>query len=62
MLHEEFAERVAGRLEARVEILENGGRPGRHRGPRQGAAGGRGAGAEAASVSLEEAPPPEAQA
>ncbi len=65
MLHEEFAERVAGRLEARAEILENRGRPGwgatavRARELRVAAELAR---EEAASVSLEEAPPPEAQA
>jgi hypothetical protein len=66
MLHEEFAERVAGRLEARAEILENERR-----------LAGRGATAvrvrelrvaaemareEAVTVTVEEAPPPEAQA
>jgi hypothetical protein len=66
MLHEEFAERVAERLEARADTLENEGR-----------FAGRGATAvrvrelriaaemareEAATVTVEEAPPPEAQA
>ena len=62
MLHEEFAERVAERLEARADALEHGAR---------GAGGGvatelRNAAAmareEAATVTQEEAPPPEAQA
>ena len=63
MLHEEFAERVAGRLEARAGIPENGGRPGwgatavRARELRVAAELAR---EEAASVSLEEASPPEA--
>jgi hypothetical protein len=66
MLHEEFAERIAERLEARADTLENKGR-----------LAGRGATAvrvrelrvaaelareEAATVTVEEAPPPEAQA
>jgi hypothetical protein len=66
MLHEEFAERVAERLEARADALEH------ERWP-----AGRGATAaraaelrtaaeiareEAAAVTQEEAPPPEAQA
>ena len=65
MLHEEFAERIAGRLEARAEILENAGRP--ERGATAVRARELRVAAElarevAASVSLEEAPPPEAQA
>jgi hypothetical protein len=65
MLHEEFAERIAGRLEARAEIPENGGRP--ERGATTVRARELRVAAElarevAASVSLEEAPPPEAQA
>jgi hypothetical protein len=65
MLHEEFAERVAERLEARADTLENG----------QLAASGAAtvrarelrvaaemAREEAATVTVEEAPPPEAQA
>ncbi len=66
MLHEEFAERVAGRLEARADTVEDEER-----------LAGRGATAvrvrelrvaaeiareEAATVTVEEAPPPEAQA
>jgi hypothetical protein len=66
MLHEEFAERVAERLETRADTLENEGR-----------LAGRGATAvrvrelraaagmareEAATVTVEETPPPEAQA
>ena len=66
MLHEEFAERVAGRLEARADGVES-----------EGWLAGRGVTAvrvrelraaaemareEAATVTLEEAPPPEAQA
>jgi hypothetical protein len=65
MLHEEFAERVAERLEARADGVESEGR-----------LAGRGVTAvrvrelrvaaeiareEAATVTLEEAPPPEAQ-
>jgi hypothetical protein len=65
MLHEEFAERVAGRLEARAETLENEGRSGREATTvraRELRVAAELAREEAATVSLEEAPPPEAQA
>jgi hypothetical protein len=66
MLHEEFAERVAGRLEARANVLE-------HEGPlvEREATAARATELrtaaemtreEAAAVTQEEAPPPEAQA
>jgi hypothetical protein len=66
MMHEEFAERFAERLEACADALEQGGRP-----AGQGATATRAtqlrtvaamAREEAAAVSEEEAPPPEAQA
>jgi hypothetical protein len=66
MLHEEFAERVAERLEARADTLENEERPAgrgatevRIRELRVAAEMAR---EEAATVTVEEAPPPEAQA
>jgi hypothetical protein len=66
MLHEEFAERVAERLEARADAVENEGRPAggdvtavRVRELRVAAEIAR---EEAATVTVEEAPPPEAQA
>jgi hypothetical protein len=64
MLHEEFAERVAERLEARADTVENGGRLAdvtvvRVRELRVAAEIAR---EEAAAVTVEEAPPPEAQA
>jgi CBS-domain-containing membrane protein len=66
MMHEEFAERFAERLEARADALEHGVRP-----TEQGATANRAielrtaaamAREEAAAVTEEEAPPPEAQA
>lgn len=66
MLHEEFAERVAERLEARADVLEHG-----TRSAGEGVATTRAtelrnaatmARQEAAEVTQEEAPPPEAQA
>ena len=65
MMHEEYAERFAERLEARADALEQGGRP-----AGQGATATRAnelrtaamAREEAAAVTEEEAPPPEAQA
>jgi hypothetical protein len=66
MMHEEFAERFAERLEACADALEQGGRP-----AGQGATATRTtelrtvaamAREEAAAVTEEEAPPPEAQA
>jgi hypothetical protein len=66
MMHEEFAERFAERLEACADALEQGGRP-----AGQGATATRAtelrtaaamAREEAAAVTEEEAPPPEAQA
>ena len=66
MLHEEFAERVADRLEARADTVENEGRLAgggviavRVRELRVAAEIAR---EEAATVTVEEAPPPEAQA
>jgi hypothetical protein len=64
MLHEEFAERVAERLEARADTVENEGRLAdvtavRIRELRVAAEIAR---EEAATVTVEEAPPPEAQA
>jgi hypothetical protein len=66
MLHEEFAERVAERLEARADTVEIEGRPAgggvnavRARELRVAAEIAR---EEAATVTVEEAPPPEAQA
>jgi hypothetical protein len=66
LLHEEFAERLAERLEARAETVEYEGRPD---GPRVTAVRARElrvaakiALEEAATVTVEEAPPPEAQA
>jgi hypothetical protein len=64
MLHEEFAERVAERLEARADTVENEGRLAdvtvvRVRELRVAAEIAR---EEAAAVTVEEAPPPEAQA
>jgi hypothetical protein len=64
MLHEEFAERVAERLEARADTVENEGRLAdvtvvRIRELRVAAEIAR---EEAAAVTVEEAPPPEAQA
>jgi hypothetical protein len=66
MLHEEFAERVADRLEARADTLENEERLAergvtalRVRELRVAAEIAR---EEAATVTVEEAPPPEAQA
>ena len=66
MLHEEFAERVAERLEARADSVENKGRltgrgvtAARVRELRVAAELAR---EEAATVTVEEAPPPEAQA
>jgi hypothetical protein len=66
MLHEEFAERVAERLEARADTVENEGRLAergvialRVRELRVAAEIAR---EEAATVTVEEAPPPEAQA
>ena len=66
MLHEEFAERVADRLEARAYTLENEGRLAK-RGitavrVRELRAAAEIAREEAATVTVEEAPPPEAQA
>jgi hypothetical protein len=65
MLHEEFAERVAERLEARADTLENGRTAGN--GPTAARARELRVAAEiarkkAATVTVEEAPPPEAQA
>ena len=66
MMHEEFADRFAERLEARAGALEQGVRP-----AGQGATSTRAtelptaaemAREEAAAVTEEEAPPPEAQA
>ncbi len=64
MLHEEFAERVAERLEARADTVENEGRLAgvtavRVRELRVAAEIAR---EEATTVTVEEAPPPEAQA
>ena len=66
MLHEEFAERVAERLEARADTVENEGRLAgggvtavRARELRVAAEMAR---EEAATMTVEEAPPPEAQA
>jgi hypothetical protein len=66
MLHEEFAQRVADRLKARADTLENEGRLAeggvtavRVRELRAAAEIAR---EEAATVTVEEAPPPEAQA
>jgi hypothetical protein len=66
MLHEEFAERVAERFEARADTLENGKQLAgsgattvRARELRVAAEIAR---EEAATVTVEEAPPPEAQA
>lgn len=65
MTHEEFAERIAERLEARADALEHGSRSAgpvaasRATGLRTAAALAR---EEAAAVTQEEAPPPEAQA
>lgn len=64
MLHEEFAERVAERLEARADTVENEGRLAdvtavRIRELRVAAEIAR---EEATTVTVEEAPPPEAQA
>ena len=66
MLHEEFAERVAERLEARADTVENEGRLAergvtavRVRELRVTAEIAR---EEAATVTVDEAPPPEAQA
>ena len=66
MLHEEFAERVAERLETRADMVENEGRLAdrgvtavRVRELRVAAEIAR---EEAATVTVEEAPPPEAQA
>jgi hypothetical protein len=64
MTHEEFAERIAERLEARADALEHGSRSAgpaaasRATGLRTAAALAR----EEAAVTQEEAPPPEAQA
>ena len=66
MLHEEFAERVAERLESRADTLESEGR--RARGDaavaraRELRVAAEMAREEAATVTVEEAPPPEAQA
>ena len=59
MMHEEFAQRFAERLEARAEALEQGVRP-----AGQGAAATRATELRtaAAAIAREEAPPPEAQA
>ena len=58
MMHEEFAERFAERLEARADALEHGVRP-----TGQGATATRANELRtAAAVTEEEAPPPEAQA
>ena len=66
MMHEEFAERFAGRLEAHAAALEKGGRPAGQTAAATRATELRKAAAmareEAAAVSEEEAPPPEAQA
>ena len=66
MLHEEFAERVAERLEARADVLEYGIRLAGHGAATPRATELRSAAAmarrEAATVTQEEAPPPEAQA
>jgi hypothetical protein len=65
MTHEEFAERIAERLEARADALEHGSRSAgpaaasRAPGLRTAAALAR---EDAAAVTQEEAPPPEAQA
>jgi hypothetical protein len=67
MLHEEFAERIAGCLEARADTVENEGQLAgggvtdevRARELRVAAEIAR---EEAATVTVEEAPPPEAQA
>jgi hypothetical protein len=66
MLHEEFAERVADRLEARAYTLENEGQLAK-RGisavrVRELRVAAEIAREEAATVTVEEAPPPEAQA
>ena len=66
MLHEEFAERVAERLEARADTLEYEGRlAGRGTTAvraRELRAAAEMAREEATAVTVEEAPPPEAQA
>jgi hypothetical protein len=65
MTHEEFAERIAERLESRADALERGSRSAGHAAASR-AIGLRTAAAlareEAAAVTQEEAPPPEAQA
>lgn len=66
MLHEEFAERIADRFEARAGVLEKGTRPAGEGVATTLAAELRNAATmareEAAEVTQEEAPPPEAQA
>ncbi|MDQ3793421.1 MAG: hypothetical protein M3341_12510 [Actinomycetota bacterium] len=66
MMHEEFAERVAERLEARAAQLEHGSQPAPHDAATSRATVLRTAAAialeEAAVVTEEETPPPEAQA
>jgi hypothetical protein len=64
MLHEEFAERVAERLEARADTLENEERPAGRAATmlrvRELRVAAEVAQEEAATVTVEEAPPPEA--
>lgn len=66
MMHEEFAERFAERLEVQADALEQGGRPAGQVAAATRATELRAAAemarAEAAAVTEEEAPPPEAQA
>jgi hypothetical protein len=66
MMHEEFAERFAERLEDRADALEQGGRPSGNGATATRATELRTAATmareEAAAVTEEEAPPPEAQA
>jgi hypothetical protein len=66
MMHEEFAERLAERLQDRADALEQGGRPSGNGATATRATELRMAAAmareEAAAVTEEEAPPPEAQA
>jgi hypothetical protein len=66
MMHEEFAERVAGRFEAHAEALDHRSRMSGHNVATARATELRTAAAmareEAVTVTLEEAPPPEAQA
>jgi hypothetical protein len=66
MMHEEFAQRVAERFEAHADAIEHRGRMAGHNVATARATELRTAAAiareEAATVTLEEAPPPEAQA